>query len=134
MKAATCSSTTTGSGERSSMTSIEVLAHLLEQADAEEIRKAYTEAIEAIKEKQVLENRLKRSVQVPCMVGDKLYSIIGEHINCYVIDGYRIEKNDIYMTSDEIFFPASKIGKYYFLSEPVAKIAFDNMHKNGVNY
>ena len=101
----------------------------MEETKDDEIRKACMEAINAIEALPILQNKLKRSIIVPCKVGEPLYSIIGENVKKYVIDGYRIDKNETYMTSEEIFFPASKIGQYYFLSEPVAKLAYEKMYK-----
>ena len=118
-----------GHGERSEMGSTDVLMQLMENAESEEVRKACMEAVNAIEAIPMLKNKLKRSVPVPCMMGEKLYSIIGEDVKAYEIDGYRIEKDELYMTSEEIFFPSSKIGKYYFLSEPVAKLAHNKMYK-----
>lgn len=105
------------------------MMQLMENAESEEVRKACMEAVNAIEAIPMLKNKLKRSVPVPCMIGEKLYSIIGEDVKAYEIDGYRIEKDELYMTSEEIFFPSSKIGKYYFFSEPVAKLAYDKMYK-----
>lgn len=111
------------------MGSTEILMKLMEETENEEVRKACMEAVNAIEAIPILKNKIKRSVQVPCKVGETLYSIIGEEVKSYVIDGYRIEKEEIFLISEEIFFPSSKIGKYYFLSEPVAKLAFEKMYK-----
>lgn len=111
------------------MGSTETLYKMLEGANDEEVRKACMEAINALEIIPILKSKLKRSVQVPCNIGESLYSIIGENVRAYVIDGYRIEKDELFMTSEEIFFPASKIGKYYFLSEQVARLAYEKKYK-----
>ena len=118
-----------GHGERSVVESIEVLQRIADEAEQEEVKKACKDAIRALEELPALRNRVSRSVPVPCKIGEKIYSIIGEKVSEYIIDGYRIEKDEIYMTSDSIFFQVSKIGKYYFLSRPVAQIAFNKMYK-----
>ena len=106
-----------------------MLQKLSKKSDSEEVRMACVDAIKAIEEVQQLRSRMKKSIQVPCQLGDELYSIIGEKVKGYRIDGFRIDEDNVYMTSEDIFFPASKIGTYYFFTEPVAQVAFEKMYK-----
>lgn len=118
-----------GHGEGSEMNTRETLMKLMEESDNEDIREACLEAVNALELVPILKNKLRYAVPVPCRVGDILYSIIGDKVTPYVIDGYRIEKDEIYMTSQDVFLRASQIGKYYFLSEPVAKLAHKKMYR-----
>ena len=118
-----------GYGERSNVGSIEVLQKLSEESDSEDVRMACDDALKALEDVQQLRNRLKKTIPVPCQLGDELYSIIGEKVKGYRIDGFRIDEDNVYMTSEDIFFPASKIGTYYFFTEPVAQVAFEKMYK-----
>lgn len=111
------------------MGSIEVLREIMENTTDCEIEQACNDAIKALEENTVLKKRISRTVPVPCKIGEKIYSIIGEKVNEYIIDGYRIEHDEVYMTSDSIFFKVSQIGKYYFLSRPVAELAYNKMYK-----
>ena len=71
---------------------------------------------------------------LPCRIGDTLYSIIGEKVTPYVIAGFRIDKEKIYMeTSGSMLFAADKIGIYYFFSQDLAEEKFQKMWKEGRN-
>lgn len=82
---------------------------------------------EAIK---IIRFREQYSISVPCRIGDVLYSIIGEKIGNYVITGFWIDREKVYMESSEsMLFPADKVGIYYFWSQDLAEREFNKRRK-----
>ncbi len=71
---------------------------------------------------------MSRTISVPCAIGDTIYSIIGETVKGYVIDELRIDKDEVYMVSDGMYFRESQIGKYYFYDEKIANVAFEKKY------
>ncbi len=88
-------------------------------ADSEEDSAVLNEALKLISEKE------QYKIAVPCRIGDRLYSIIGEKVHPYVVAGFRIDRDKIYIESEEsMFFPEDKIGIYYFFSQELADREF----------
>lgn len=105
------------------MNTCSVLANLYEMmmmADNEKSFRTLSEAIKLIKEKG------QHTLSVPCAIGDRLYSIIGEKVSIYVISGFRIDTEKIYMESEEegMLFAADRVGTYYFFSQELAEREF----------
>ena len=67
------------------------------------------------------------SVPVPCRIGDKVFSIIGEKVHSYVVDGYRIDKDGTCLIAEDVFIGMNNMGKYYFFDEQEANEAFARM-------
>lgn len=76
----------------------------------------------------------KYSVPVPCRIGDKVYSIIGEKVNSFVVDGYRIGEDGTYLVAEDVFIQTDNIGKYYFFDEKAANDAFKKMRDRGMRH
>ena len=88
-------------------------------ADSEEDSAVLNEALKLISGKE------QYKIAVPCRIGDRLYSIIGEKVHPYVVAGFRIDRDKIYIESEEsMFFPEDKIGIYYFFSQELADREF----------
>ncbi|MDE5825407.1 MAG: hypothetical protein K2N43_09065 [Lachnospiraceae bacterium] len=97
-------------------------------ADNEKDFVTLSEALKLIGEKE------RQKISVPCNIGDRLYSIIGEKVSDYVITGFRIEKDKIYMESQEsMLFPEDKIGTYYFWSHDLAEREFDKKRRGRID-
>lgn len=99
---------------------IKNLTEMMMTADSE---KDYTTLNEAIK---LITTKVQHKISVPCDIGDKLYSIIGEKVNTYVITGFKIENEKVYMESQEsMLFAEENIGIYYFWSYDLAEREFN---------
>ena len=77
---------------------------------------------------------MSRMIEVPCAVGDTIYSIIGEKVKGHVIDELRIDKDEVYMVSDGMYFRESQIGTYFFYDEQIANVAFEKKYKKRENH
>lgn len=103
------------------------LSEMMMKADNEKDFVTLREALKLVEKKE------RNKISVPCSIGDKLYSIIGERVNTYVITGFRIEKDRIYMESqDSMFFPEENIGIYYFWSLDLAEREFKKKRRKKV--
>lgn len=79
-------------------------------------------------------NRRQYEITMPCKIGDTLYSIIGDKVTPYVIAGFRIDNEKIYMeTSGSMLFAADKIGTFHFFSQNLAEEKFQKMWKERRN-
>ncbi len=104
------------------MSTSEVIKNLTEMMMATDNEKDFVTLNEALK---LIAKKEQHKVAVPCNIGDKLYSVIGEKVNTYVITGFRIDKEKIYMETEEtMFLPADKIGINYFFSPELAEREF----------
>lgn len=75
-------------------------------------------------------NKRQYGITMPCRIGDTLYSIIGDKVTPYIIAGFRIDKEKIYMeTSGSMLFAADKIGTFHFFSQDLAEQEFQKMWK-----
>lgn len=93
-------------------------------ADSEEDSAVLNEALKLISGKE------QYKIAVPWRIGDRLYSIIGEKVHPYVVAGFRIDRDKIYIESEEsMFFPEDKIGIYYFFSQELADREFDRRRR-----
>lgn len=100
------------------------LTGMMMAADNEKDFITLSEALKLITKKE------GHKINVPCNIGDRLYSIIGEKVNTYVITGFRIESEKIYMESQEsMLFPEDKIGIHYFWSQDLAEREFKKWRK-----
>ena len=100
------------------------LTDMMMTADNEKDFVALSEALKLITRKE------KYKISVPCSIGDRLYSIIGEKVHTYIITGFRIESEKVYMESQEsMFFAEDKIGTYYFFSRDLAQKEFDEKRR-----
>ena len=75
------------------MSTSEVIKNLTEMMMATDNEKDFVTLSEALK---LIAKKEQHKVAVPCNIGDKLYSVIGEKVNTYVITGFRIDKEKIY--------------------------------------
>lgn len=105
------------------------LTELMMKADNERDYVTLNEAINLITVKG------QHMVPVPCRIGDVLYSVIGENVGGYVITGFWIDREKVYMESSEsMLFPADKVGIYYFWSQALAEREFNRRRKNNEKY
>lgn len=103
---------------------IKNLTELMMMADNEKSFVTLNEALKLISEKE------QHQVSVPCRIGDRLYSIVGEKVHAYVITGFRIEREMVYMESQEsMLFREDKVGIYYFWSHDLAQREFDKKRR-----
>ncbi|MDE5697076.1 MAG: hypothetical protein K2I96_06665 [Lachnospiraceae bacterium] len=101
------------------MNTSDVVRNLTEMMMKADNEKDFVTLRETLK---LVEKKERYKISVPCNIGDKLYSIIGEKVSTYVITGFRIEKDRIYMESQEnMFFLEDNIGIYYFWSPDLAE-------------
>lgn len=112
-----------------SVTSIAVLKRLQHEAESADVYHACTYAIQTMQEVEELRKKLRRSVMVPCKVGDTIYSIIGEKVKGYKVDSIRIDEDEIYLMADGVGVKESLIGTYYFYSQELAQAEFDKKWK-----
>ena len=107
----------------------EVIGKLIERIMVADNEKSYVTLNEAVK---IIKAKEQHKISVPCRIGDKLYSIIGEKVNSYTVTGFRIDGDRIYMESKEsMLFPEDKFGQYYFWSQELAEREFrKRMHCN----
>ena len=99
---------------------IKNLTEMMMTADNEKDFATLNEAIKLVTKKE------QHKIYVPCRIGDTLYSVIGEKVNTYVVTGFRIDKEKIYMeTEGSMFLPADRIGVNYFFSRELAEREFD---------
>ena len=104
------------------MTADEVIGNLTEMIMVADNEKSYVTLNEAVK---IIKAKEQHKISVPCRIGDKLYSIIGEKVNSYTVTGFRIDGDRIYMESKEsMLFPEDKFGQYYFWSQELAEREF----------
>lgn len=104
------------------MNASEVLDGLNEMMMTADSEKSFTVLSEAVR---IIKAKEQHRITVPCSIGDKLHSIIGEKVNSYVITGFRIDGEKVYMESQEsMLFAADKIGQYYFWSGELAEREF----------
>lgn len=109
------------------MNTSEVIKNLTEMMMTTDNEKDFVTLNEALK---LIVKKEQHKVTVPCNIGDRLYSIIGEKVNTYVITGFRIESEKIYMESQEgMLFPEDKIGIHYFWSPNLAEREFKKWRK-----
>lgn len=100
------------------------LTELMMKADNEKDFVTLSEAIKLISESA------SHGISVPCRIGDVLYSIIGEKVGNYVITGFWINREKVYMESSEsMLFPADKVGIYYFWSHDLAEREFNKRRR-----
>lgn len=102
------------------------LSEMMMKADNEKDFVTLREALKLVEKKE------GNKISVPCSIGDRLYSIIGERVNTYVITGFRIEKDRIYMESQDMFFSEDNIGIYYFWSPDLAEREFNKKRRKKV--
>lgn len=99
---------------------ISSLTEMMMTADNEKDFVTLSEAIKLITDKG------QHKISVPCKIGDTLYSVVGEKVSTYEVAGFRIDKEKIYMeTEDSMFLPADRIGINYFFSRELAEREFD---------
>lgn len=99
---------------------ISSLTEMMMTADNE---KDFVTLREAIK---LIENKGQHKISVPCKIGDTLYSVVGEKVNTYMVAGFRIDREKVYMeTEDSMFLPADRIGINYFFSKELAEKEFN---------
>lgn len=104
------------------MTADEVIGNLTEMIMVADNEKSYVTLNEAVK---IIKAKEQYKISVPCKIGDKLYSIVGEKVKSYIVDGFRIERDKVYMESKEsMLFAADKFGQYYFWSPELAEREF----------
>lgn len=103
---------------------IKRLNQMKKAAGSEEDSAVLNEALKLISGKE------QYKISVPCRIGDNLYSVIGERVHLYVVAGFRIDKEKIYIESEEsMFFPEDKIGIYYFFSQELAEREFNRRRR-----
>ena len=113
------------------MNASDVIRNLTEMMMTADNEKDFVTLNEALK---LVAKKEQYKISVPCNIGDRLYSIIGEKVSVYVITGFRIEKDKIYMESQEsMLFPEDKIGTYYFLSHDLAEREFDKKWRGKID-
>lgn len=109
------------------MNASEVIKNLTEMMMTADNEKDFVTLNEALK---LISKKEQYKISVPCRIGDRLYSIIGEKVNAYVITGFRIEREKVYMESQEsMLFREDKIGIYYFWSRDLAQREFDKKRR-----
>lgn len=112
------------------MNTSEVAKNLTEMMMTTDNEKDFATLNEAIK---LIEKKEQHNVAVPCSIGARLYSVIGEKVNIYVITGFRIDKEKVYMETEEsMFLPADMIGINYFFSPELAEREFDRKWRRKV--
>lgn len=111
------------------MDNITILKQIQLEAESADVYHACTKAIQAMQEVEELRKKLRRSVMVPCKVGDTIYSIIGEKVKGYQVDSIRVDAEEIYLMADGISIRESLLGTYYFYSQELAQAEFDKKWK-----
>lgn len=101
----------------------DVVRNMTDMMMAADNEKDYATLREAL---NLIEGKGRHKISVPCKIGDMLYSVVGEKVNAYVVAGFRIDRQKIYMETEEsAFLPADKVGIYYFFSQELAEREFN---------